>query len=822
LPYVQPTLQTTEQTFDFRTAIGRLAKYWWVFTITLAIALSATWLYLRYATAIYYTEATILLRDQNADKRLLENLLEDLQGMGSSAQNLDNEMAILGSTAVLREAVDSLNWEASIYLEANIRTAELYRRGPLQVEADDVDPEYMLRPIALERAGASVAAGYRLKMGEPARYFSPGATAFVAVREGAVPPVLRFGQTYTLGSGNFRCSWDPAGERIVSKSVLLLIVFNDPAKLTEGVKKRLHLEPREGKGTLVAISSRGPVIEKEVDLLNQLVRIYIRRGLEEKNGQAQATLDFINAQLNAITSSLRSAEAELKSFRTQNRVMDLSASAAATFSRLNELETERAGLDIRSKYYDYLLEYVRRNRDIKQIVAPSAIGIEDELLQSLIARLSALYSEKSTLAISARDNNPAITSLSDRIVVARGELEENVRNIIKSADITRQELDRRIGLAQSQIARLPETERTLVNIQRRFTLNDNLYTYLMQKQAEAGMARAANTTDTRFLEPATVRDAVRIAPQPGMLYLLAVLLGLALPALVLLSAELLNTRIRSRQELERLSPIPILGNVGHAEQDNGELVVQRHLKSPITEAFRTLRLDLNYLAPEGLGKTGGEALVVGITSSVSGEGKTFTAMNLSAVSAMAGKKTLLILSDMRKPRTDTLLSPTPGPGLSAYLSSQATLEAIIRPSSVLGLDLVEPGVPPPNPAELIGAVAMDALLEHARLNYDLVVIDTPPLGLVSDFLQISDRCNVCLYLVRHNYSRRNYLIRINQYYREARIPGMTLVINDVAATTGYGYSYGYGYGYNYGREDAYFEPVSKKVNPLLALFKKRK
>ena len=787
---------------DLRALAGRMLARWYWFVASALLFGSMAYLYIRYTEREYVVEGSLMLRSSADDRQLLESLLENL-GTGRDGQqpNLTNEMLALQTFPMAREAVDSCNLQASVLVAGTVRSAEFYKKGPLRVWADTVATSYAGNPVEFEKAGPG---SYRLYLDERAVGYDPAARTFVAL-QGKPAPLLQFGLTYALDSGNFRCSWDARLEGALPRGSRLSIVFNDMDRLADALVRRLNVERIGDNSTALVLRSRGPVIEKEVDLINQLMRNYMRRGLEEKNRQAVNTIRFIDEQLAETALRLQKAEGELESFRSRNKVMDLSATSTATFGKLDELEGQKAQLQVRRKYYEYLLGYVRRGSGKpNEIVSPSAMGIEDPLLQSLIARLSQLYGEKSALQLTAQRGNPALNNLEDRIGVARQELEENVRNIIRNADITQRDIDQRIGEAERQVLRLPETERTLVNLQRRFNLNDNIFTYLMQKRAEAGMARAANTTDARILEMASIRQALQVAPKPVSLYTLALILGLLLPALIIGGRELTNDKIRTRAELERLTRIPIAAVVGHA-QGQGNLVVSRSLKSLITEAFRSLRLNLNYMGPEG------EARVVGITSSVSGEGKTFTAINLAAVSALAGKRTLLVLADMRKPKNEADLGVDHTRGLSQVLANAAALPDVLQQAPQDNLWVLPSGPVPPNPAELYGSARMVDVLAQLRSQFDYVVVDTPPLGLVSDFMHIVGRMDVNVYLVRHNYTRRPFLERINALHAEGKIPRLALVINDVdQAGKTYGY-YGYGYGYGYAYAEPYFDAPKRKA-----------
>ena len=789
------------EALDVKRLYYRFIGLWFFFVLSVVVALASVFIYLRYAQPVYRNEAVILLKEEETDRRLLENLLENLDGYSQAKRNLENEIAIINSPSMVRQAIDSLGFKVSVFLEGNVRSTEAYHLSPIVVEVDSLPEEYYGQAIYVrpDLKGQT----FTLELEGENTGFDPDRQNFTNQGTGAE---LRFGRTYFIDGVYFRIYYRPENRSFFDETKQqLYFTFNKPERLTDELQTRLDVSQFSDNATLLVLAAEGEVPEKECDFINAVVRNYVRRGLEEKNIMAQNTIKFIDDQLTGISTRLQDAEGELKRFRTQNKVMDLTTASKYSFEKLDALEAERANVQVKRQYYIYLRDYLRGGRRLNQVVAPSSIGIEDPLLNQLISRLSGLYSERSTLQLSAQRGNPALASLDDRINVARQELEENVRNIIANSDITMADINKRAAQAERDVVKLPETERALVSLQRRFAFNDQIYTYLMQKRAEAGMALAANQTDTRVVEPAEPRKAILIAPKRLTLYSLALTLGLAIPAVLIFLSEVFNDRIRSRDELEQITRIPIVGMVGHSRQQ-GSLVVTQNLKAVITEAFRTIRLNLNYFVPEK------EAHVIGITSSVSGEGKTFTSINLAGISALAGKRTVLLMADMRKPKFENDLGINHEIGLSTFLSRQADLGGIIQPSRLERLDVISSGPVPPNPAELTGSDRMRNLLAELRQQYDVVIVDTPPLGLVSDFYQVAELMDINLYIVRHNYTRRSFLGKINEYHRQGKIRNLCLVINDVSGPSGgYGYGYGetYGYGYGYGYGEGYFSEEPK-------------
>jgi capsular exopolysaccharide synthesis family protein len=424
--------------------------------------------------------------------------------------------------------------------------------------------------------------------------------------------------------------------------------------------------------------------------------------------------------------------------------------------------------------------------------------------------------ETATIISRARTHSPIQTS-PDKINSIKKELIENIKSIIASSQITQDELDKRINILEKSVDQLPDNERQLVNIQRKFNLNDNIYTYLLQKRAEAGISRAANAPDCQVVEEAHLRSASLLSPKKNIILALALFFGLLIPTAFSLIRILLNDKILSKEDLENESSIPIVRMVGNSH-NFGNLATKNNPRGAVTEDFRSIKLNLPYMQPKQ------EIQVVCVTSSVPGEGKTFCSVNLASVYAMSGKKTLVLFGDLRRPRIDKELEINTDLGLSNVLIGRNTLAEVIQPSSLKNLYVLASGPTPPNPAELLGDTKMDEVMVQLKKEFDVIIIDTPPLGLVADSLLMLKYSDAACYIVRHNYTRKLFLRKINEMFEEKRVKNICLIINDIEGeTVGYGYGYGYrygGYGYHgyFEQEETSFWKKAPKW--LTGLFKK--
>lgn len=794
---------------DLVNIFYQISNYWLLFLVSLVIALGLAFSYVRYTEPIFKVSTAILMRDDASKNTGMESLFKDL-GISSGKKNLENEIEVLKSFTMIRKAILELDFGVFYFSEGNIKTTEIYQENPFTVSYDTLSEEIVGQPIYIKKLNDTE---FQLHTQYEKIYFDPQTKSFSQTNPENLPGRcnLRFGISYGMDQTRFSIKFDPIKLEEFNKNSRFFFTFNNPDKLADSYKNRLQVKQANKLSTILDLNISGKNIQKEADFLNQLVEVYSNGLLEEKNRVASNTILFIDNQLTEITISLQDAEEQLKYFRTNNKIMDLSFAASNAFNKLDGLETEKAQIIVKRKYYDYLLNYVKSNDAMRDVVAPSSIGISDPLLTSLIQQMSKLGSERSVLALTTKEKNPAWFVLEDKISSIKKELIENIKGIIANSQISLDELNNRITILEKSVNQLPDNERQLVNIQRKFNLNDNIYTYLLQKRAEAGISRAANIADCQVVEKAAQRSASLVAPKKVIVFAVAIFFGFIIPMIFALVRIWLNDKILTKEDLEKESSIPIVGMVGNKTNGNN-LITLNNPRGSVVEDFRSIKLNLPYVQPSKVVKT------ICVTSSAPGEGKTFCSVNLASVYALSGKKTLVLFADLRRPRIDKELEILNEKGLSNVLAGTEELLSCIQESSVKNLFVLPSGPTPPNPAELLGLEKMDEIMAQLKEIYDVIIIDTPPLGLVADSLILLKYSDVVCYIVRHNYTRKVFLRKINEMYEDAKIKNICLVINDIVGdTVRYGYGYGYRYG-SYGYQNGYFD---EEILPFWKKIKKR-
>ena len=526
--------------------------------------------------------------------------------------------------------------------------------------------------------------------------------------------------------------------------------------------------------------------------------VYLEYGLDNKNQTADSTIRFIDRQLKIISDSLIKAEDKLKNFRLNNSFIDLSREATMLQNRLERLETGKAVFELQQKYYDYLSDYLNNRSKDASIISPSVMGIEDQLLFKLVDELSLFQKEKEKLGMNIENDQPSIELLDRQIAESSAALKENIRNGIAGLKLSIGESDQKINLVLEEFNKLPVMEQNMVKIQRNFDLNNTVYTYLLEKRAESGIAKASNIPDNRIIDKASYFRTGQIKPRIKYNYMIAILLGFIFPIIGIVVIDYLNDKVIDKRDIERKTKVPVIGFISHSDTNDDIPVVEKP-GSSLAESFRSVRTAIKFFIKEN------EKPVIAVSSTISSEGKTFIAINLAAITAMLGKKVLLVGLDLRKPRINKMLVFDDGPGLSTFLSGNCKYDEVIKQTQIENLSYATSGPIPPNPAELIETEKMKIFMEEAKKEFDYIIIDTPPVAIVTDTLLLAPYVDLNLFIVRQRYTSRNTLEMIDQLYKNGELKNLAILINDISLSGYYGYGmrygyylgYGYSYGYNY-------------------------
>ncbi|MBR5911109.1 MAG: polysaccharide biosynthesis tyrosine autokinase [Bacteroidales bacterium] len=780
-----------DQSIDIKSLIYIFLSHWYLFAIGAVLALAAAYLINRYSTNIYQAKGTVIIKEG----RGLDPTTIMTTSNFANYQNLDNEIAILRSYSLRERVIKKMGIEVTYFGKGRILSTELYDKSPFKVEYDASVPQ-------------AIGLDYDIT------FKKNGDFSLNAVADRVTKYDYILGQIVESRSENVSIkSEHKQGEWIDNGYNRIRIVLNEdvqPERL-KGITKSFRLNsysslvsqmsaftasPQSKSSSVIAVTMSGPNKQKIVDFVNLMMTEYVSRGLERKNMVSENTIQFINDQLGDIQKSLSSAENALKDFRTRNDLMNLDLQANQVYNTLRALDKERSEKNVNLMLYKRLQNYIQTQiDDPENLAAPSTMGISDPLLERLVQQLVTLSQTKATQLLTQTEQHPQIVKLDEQIVTTKKTLLETVNNLVDNAQMSLKELDKRIARTEAESKVLPEKERQLLNYQRNFNFNDDTYKYLMQRRAEAQILRASNTPDNEVLDEARVDRTLKVAPRSSMNYLVALIIGLLIPALILFLRDFFNVSVNDRKDVEKLTNFPIIGQVSQSP-DKDPLVVINSPKSPISESFRSIRTNIEFITQ---GKPKSTILVTG---DIQGIGKTFNSLNIASIYALYGKKTVLLGFDMRKPKLYQEFGLSNNVGLSSYLSNKDAFESIIQPSNKIpNLDVITSGPIPPNPAELIASEKCSNLFTKLKETYDYIIIDTPPLGLVTDAFLLMRHSDVNLFIVRQGQTNKNIFGSIIKDIEDRGLDA-SIVINGIETGKGYGYGrykYGYGYGgYGYG------------------------
>jgi capsular exopolysaccharide synthesis family protein len=782
-PNHAPQPSTNEEEFDLSRILFLFIQKWYWFVIGVALALAAAFFLNHYYRQQAYTiDTSILIKDDNKDFDIGSMFEKSVMMPGRSSVTIENEIELLKSYTLAHRVFEKLNWRVSWYRKDFFKLKGLYPNEPFIVQEvnNAANLEGLLLHLETEADSTYVlsADGTVMvnNMPRDIKFMSKG----------------KFGEPFENDYFHFTLYWK--GAEAPAEGGDYCFRFNNINRLTKTYLAKQQIEPTGKTSDVIRLSIEGNEPMREIHYLNGLVSEYINRNLEFRTETKKRSLEFINKQLSGMSDSLNAAGSTVTRFRSQNQVLDISAEGGMVMQQLSEIEKERSQSQMQLDYFRSLLTYIENSDSIRNMVMPSVIGIQDPSLNAVVLKLSDLYSRRAVLSFSTHANNPTLLLLNKEIDQVTSQLRENLINLISNARLTIQNLQRREANITQQLNNLPVKEQQLIDITRQYELTSEIYTFLLQKQAETDIALASTVSNVQVIDPARVERIKETGMSSRTLYLLAFALGLVLPGLIILGLDALNNTIHFQEDVEKLTPLTIIGNVPHSSSTN-ELVVIENPRAPITEAYRTIRTNLQYMLSED------RQQVISIHSIRPGEGKSFSSINLASILAVNDKKVLLIGADMRKPRLHQILNCSNESGLSTYLIGQSRYEEVIQKTDIENLYLLAAGPVPPNPAELLERKLYQNLMEQIRKEFDYIVIDNAPVSMVTDGLITGKQADLNIFILRYGVSRKDQLKFINDMAAREVMKHPALVINDIRGSRyGYGYHY-YSYSYHYGYYD---------------------
>lgn len=779
----------SQNNFDFKGFLYKLLRQWPLFLISLIIAFSIAYYINVRKQPIYQISNLVSIKDdQNPFFTSNTSLTFN---WGGTTDKVNTAVITLKSRSHNEEVVEHLQYYVEYLKDGKYHQEDAYRQTPFFVEVDVEKPQILgqqLRIVFKDSVNFTMSSFFESGDFQFQNYNTKEITKKY-IEEGEFTKDFSIGETINLDY--FNGKFMPNPDVIATPGMIYYIIFQN----YDNIVKRylmLQVEPESRGSSVLRMKLDGNNKAKLVDYLNSSVKILSQSMLERKNLFATKTIRFIDSSLTEKSTELSMVEDELNQFKNKNAIFDLQTEGSEISSKLSELDLRKEIASRELNYYNTLNEYLTTRTDYRNVPAPSVAGISEASVVSGVGKIVSMAEERNKLQYSFKETAPIFNDIDRKIDAVKIVLLENIRS---STALKNQELNilnQNMGRFESQIRKLPKEQQDLLKIERRYNLSQGSYNMFLEKRSEAGLVKAANVSDVMVIDSAKDTGGGKIGPNTNLNYLMAGLMGLFIPFLFVFGKAFFDTKIGNINDLALITSIPILGVVVRSHLGkNNNLAVLNAPSSAIAESFRSLRSSLQFIYKKQ-GVKGAKTVLV--TSSVGGEGKSFCSINIASVFALSQKSTVLVELDLRKPKIAQSFGLDNSIGVVNYLIEQAEIADIIQNSGTDYLDVIVSGNIPPNPSELLLSERLKELLDVLKKDYDYIILDSPPLGLVSDALELIKHVDASLYITRLNYTHKNMLNIVNDKYKSGEIKNVSIVLNDYIEKSGSKYGYGYNFG----------------------------
>ena len=782
----------SEEQFNIQEILFRCLVHWPWFVFSVIVCIACAWGYLRLTTPVYNTSATVLIKDdKKGSGASMSSELErmGLDGFVSSSNNVDNEIEVLRSKSLAREVVNHLGLFVTYKDEDEFPSRELYRTSPVVVsltpqEADKL-PHPMEVSMTLQPTGAM---DVQITIGE--KEYRKQFEKLPAVFPTDEGTIAFFANNDTLSS--FR-------PENVTKERHITAFINRPFSVAKGYANSLSITPTSKMTSVVVISLKNSNTRRGKDFINKLLEMYNVNANNDKNEVAQKTAEFINERIGIISKELGSTEQDLENFKRSVGITDLSSEAQIALTGNAEYEKKRVENQTQINLVMDLQRYMQGN---EYEVLPSNIGLQDAASAGAIDRYNEMLVERKRLLRTSTENNPTIINLDTSIRAMRSNVQATLDATLKGLQITKEDLAREANRYSRRINDAPTQERQFVSIARQQEIKAGLYLMLLQKREENAITLAATANNAKIIDEALADDNP-VSPKRMMIYLAALVLGVGFPVGIIYLIGLTKFKIEGRADVEKLTSLPVIGDIPLADEKSGSIAVFENHNNLMSETFRNVRTNLQFMLENGKN-------VILVTSTVSGEGKSFVSSNLAISLSLLGKKVVIVGLDIRKPGLNKVFNISQKEhGITQFLTNPTkNLMDLVQPSDINeNLFILPGGSVPPNPTELLARDGLEKAIETLKANFDYVILDTAPVGMVTDTLLIGRTADLSVYVCRADYTRKAEFTLINELMENNKLPNLCIAINGLdLQKKKYGYYYGYGkYGkyYGYGKRYGY-------------------
>ena len=798
--------EAEDKEIDIQELLFKYLIHWPWFVGAVIVCLIAAYVYLYVATPVYNISATVLIKDdkKGGNSNNVAGLDElGLSGLITSSQSIDNEIEVLRSKTLVKEVVNYLNLYVTYQDDDQIPSKELYKTSPVQVSMIPQEAEKLKENIIIEmvvQPQGSLDVNVKMEDKEIQKHFEK------------LPAILPTDQG-TLSFFQATDSISSKKNEEVSSPVQdvrhITATISQPMNVARGYCENLSIEPTSKTTSVVTVSLKNSSLQRGQDFINQLLEMYNRNTNNDKNEIAQKTAEFIDERIGIISKELGSTEADLETFKRDAGITDLSSDAQIALTGNAEYEKKQVENRTQISLVEDLKKYLGHN---EYEILPSNVGLKDITLAAQIDRYNEMLIERKRLLRTSTENNPAIINLDTSIRATKANVQATLEGTLQGLFITKADLDREAKRYMRRISDAPGQERQYVSIARQQEIKAGLYLMLLQKREENAIMLAATANNAKIIDDA-IADVIPVSPKRSIIYLAALCLGIAIPVVVIFLIDLTKFKIEGRADVEKLTSVPVVGDIPLTDEKNtkdGSIAVFENQNNLMSETFRNIRTNIQFMLQN-------DKKVILVTSTVSGEGKSFTSANLAISLSLLGKKVVIVGLDIRKPGLNKVFNlSSKEKGITQYFANpEMDLLSLVQSSDVnKNLYILPGGTVPPNPTELLARDGLDKAIEILKKNFDYVILDTAPIGMVTDTLLIGRVADLSAYVCRADYTHKAEYTLINELFHEQKLPNLCTIINGVdLKKRKYGYYYGYGkygkhygygkrygYGYGYGQE----------------------
>jgi tyrosine-protein kinase Etk/Wzc len=748
------------QGMNFSQLWLRHIVYWPFFLLLFILSIAAAWLYLLYKVPVYEANARILIKDES--KGAEDSKAMDFLSMISTKKVLENEKEVIASKTLVYEVVKNLSLFAPIYEEGKFKPVSAYITSPVKIEVKNPDMVKNSEEI----------------------YFTYNENNASTIIDNKEYPLNKW---LTINKDTFRFVKNPGYKATTNKEYFF--TFISPKIISEIIKGGLEVTTTSKSSTILNLQYKDEVPQRAEDILNELMKAYNKASLRDKNALASNTLTFVQGRLDKVSKNLDSVENKMKVYKTSSGAIDISTQGGLFLKNVSDNDQKLSEINMKLAVLDQV-EYYVASKDNKAGIVPSTLGVDDPMLTRLIGLLYEAELNYEKLKTTEGQNSASLQSITTQIEKIRPGILENIQNQRNSLEASRRNLQTTNNNYSSVLRSIPKKEKDLLDINRERSIISDIYTFLLQKREESVLSYASTVPNSSIVDRAE-SSIYPVSPKPVKIYLVAFLLPFIIGIGTITIKETFNAKILFRHEIEEITAYPIIGEIAY-DKTKDPIAVSKNSRSFISEQFRQLRVALSH------NKNKQECNRILITSTISGEGKSYVALNLASMFAMNDKKTVLLELDLNNPSISKNANITSTPGISEYLQGKREKEEIIKRTSIAeNLFIIPAGSLPENhPSELLENGKIYELLNYLSEIFDYIIIDTAPVSAITDAYILSSSCHITLYVIRHNYTPKVYIERLDQ---NNQLNNIAIVFNGIRPR-GFGkhhYGYGYGYGYVY-------------------------